>query len=94
MNDKIISHMSPDHSSMQLGVLSGVDLGSCAISRNDFPHQGTFLCSCFLSKGTERATSCMAKVQEVSVVRAVHEGWRAGMSTSIKIEILGRHINS
>lgn len=74
MNDKIISHMSLDHSDMQLGVLSGVDLGNRVISRNDFPHRGTFLCSCFLSKGTERATGCMTKVQEVSVVGAIHEG--------------------
>lgn len=67
-NDKIISHLSLDHSDIQLEVPAGMDLGSCVMSRNGFPHQSTFHCSCFLSKGTERATSSMAKVLLVSVI--------------------------
>ena len=85
MNDKIISHMSLDHSNMQLEVLTGMDLGSCVISRNGFPHHSTLHCSCFLSKGTERATRSMAKFQLFSVVRDTHEDWRAGMAREGKI---------
>ncbi|PKU40207.1 hypothetical protein llap_9489 [Limosa lapponica baueri] len=39
----------------------------------------------FTNKGTERAASSMAKAQLVSVVRDIHEDWRAGMAREGKI---------
>lgn len=86
MYDKIINHVFLDDSVMQLEVLTGMYLGSCVISRNSFP--GQYLpCTFFLPKGTERATSSVAKVQLVSVVRDTREDWSAGMAREGKIEM-------
>lgn len=85
MND--IRHMTLDHSNLQLGALTGMDLGDCIISRNSFPCQGTSHLLCFLSKGTERAVSSMAKVQLLSVVGEIHEDRRAGMAREGKFEM-------
>lgn len=89
-----IRHMTVDPSNLQLEALTGMDLGDCIISRNNFPCQGTSHLSCFLSTGTEGVVSSMAKVQLVSVVGGIREDESWDGKGRKVWDVLLRHIHS